>query len=277
MPSAPDRDLVRALEDRLRAIASASPTGAAAVAFSGGLDSRFLLHMAKRAGVDARALHVNGPHVPAREHAYAVQWAKNAGVALTVLHLNPLSDPALRNNPEDRCYHCKKSVFTAVREAAGALPLLDGSNLSDRGEYRPGKRALEELAVLSPLAETGYAKDDIRRVARITGMDEPAQAAQPCLLTRFGYGAVLADENLRKVDEAENAVRDAFAAFGIPAAPFRVRYEDAVSPALHHSGDPLPGELHEAVVSALAAAGFPGIPVRRMEQLSGFFDRLAGR
>lgn len=276
MPSGPDRGLLPALEDRLRAIASASSMGAVAVAFSGGLDSRFLLHTAKRAGVNARALHVNGPHIPSREHAFAVHWAKNAGIPLTVVHLNPLDDSLLRNNPEDRCYHCKKAVFAAIRDAAGGLPLLDGSNVSDDGEYRPGKKALKELGVLSPLAETGYAKDDIRHAARITGMDDPAQVAQPCLLTRFGYGAALTAEALHAVDKAENAVRDAFAARGMAAVPFRLRYENAGLPALHHSGTSLSGELREAVAFALAGTGFPGIPLRRMERLSGFFDRLAG-
>ena len=143
------------LDGILRATAASGNAPGIAVAYSGGLDSRFLIHMARRAGLDVRALHIRGPHIPAREHRYAVQWAADCGVPLTVIERDPLGMPELQNNPKDRCYHCKKAVFTALREAAGELPLCDGTNASDLGEYRPGLRALRELDIRSPLAEAG--------------------------------------------------------------------------------------------------------------------------
>lgn len=269
--------LETALKTRLREIAlhgdSPQPLkGTLAVAFSGGLDSRFLLHMILRAGLNARALHVNGPHIPEAEHAYAVRWANAAGVPLQIISLDPLAEPALENNPRDRCYHCKKAVFSALCDSAGPLPLCDGTNLSDHGEYRPGLRALRELAVHSPLAESGLTKADIREIGAATGLEHPDQAAQPCLLTRFAYGARLDHVALRTVDAAESAVRAVFEAFG-KDTPFRVRFESASSPALHVAGPPLEGALLAALAAALSACGLPGAPIRSVTSLSGYFDR----
>ncbi len=261
-----------ALDGILRSLAAEAPGGGLAVAYSGGLDSRFLLHMALRAGVPARALHVHGPHVPSREHAYALEWAREAGVPLTIVELDPLAAPALRQNPRDRCYHCKTAVFTALASAAGGQPLCDGTNRSDKAEYRPGLRALAELGIRSPLAEAGIGKEAIRAIAAATGMANPEQAAQPCLLTRFGYGTDLDPSLLAAVDRAEQAVRETFAAHGLPDEPFRFRYEDPLTPALHVSRAPASGTLAADLDHALAAAGFPGAPVRVMAPLSGYFD-----
>ena len=259
------------LEGILRDIA---PGGTVAVAYSGGLDSRFLVHMAQRAGLRVAALHVRGPHIPGHEHAYAVQWAKTAGAPLTVIELDPLALPDLADNPKDRCYHCKKTVFTALRKAAGNLPLCDGTNASDKGEYRPGLRALAELGILSPLAGAGLEKSDIRELAAMTGLENPSQAAQPCLLTRFGYGEAITASLLMGVDAAEAAVRRAFAKNGLPNAPFRFRYENAQTPALHVSLPALSESLMAELAAALATAGFSGAPVRVVASLSGYFDRV---
>lgn len=262
------------LQTAAAAAPGTTPGSAVAVAYSGGLDSRFLIHMARRAGLGVSALHVRGPHIPAREHAYAVQWAAAVGVPLAVIELDPLRLPELGNNPKDRCYHCKKAVFTALRNTAGALPLWDGTNASDMGEYRPGLRALRELGIRSPLAEAGIGKKDIREIAAATGMENPDQAARPCLLTRFGYGAALTPSRLAAVDAAEEAVRRVFAAHGLANEPFRVRYEDECAAALHITRSGLPAGLGTDLADALARAGFPGAPVRVMDSLSGYFDRV---
>lgn len=245
-----------------------------AVAYSGGLDSRFLIHAIRLSGLNVRAVHINGPHIPAHEHDYAVQWAQTNNIPLTIIPLNPLSLPALQNNPEDRCYHCKKMIFTALREAAGTLPLCDGTNASDLGEYRPGLKALRELGIHSPLAEAGIDKRSIRELAAATGMENPTQAAQPCLLTRFAYGANLSLLQLETVDKAEEAIRRVFAAHGQPDRPFRVRYENAVTPALHLTGETLSPALIAALIVAFEEYGLPNMPIRTMDTLSGYFDRI---
>lgn len=262
---------VAGLDRLLRGIAGEN--GSLAVACSGGLDSRFLVHSALRAGLLVRALHVRGPHIPSCEHAFALDWAAVRNVPLAVVTLDPLSLPILRNNPTDRCYHCKTAVFAALRKAAGPLPLCDGTNASDLGEYRPGLQALSEQGIRSPLAEAGVSKADIRRMAAATGLENPDQAAQPCLLTRFAYGAKLTPELLASVDAAEETVRNVFAAYGQPNALFRVRFEDAATPALHLTREPLSPDLEAALVLALERSGFPGASLRRMDSLSGYFDR----
>lgn len=244
------------------------------MAYSGGLDSRFVIHAALLAGIAVRALHARGPHIPGHEHAYAVHWAKTRGVPLTVVELDPLAMPALRNNPRDRCYHCKKAIFTALAEAAGGLPLCDGTNASDIGEYRPGLKALKELAVRSPLAEAGILKEAVRAIAAATGLEHPNQAAQPCLLTRFGYGTELSPSLLSAVDAAEEATRVVFAAHNLPDAPFRVRYEDRTTAALHLALPALSPALERDLAAALAGAGFPDAPIRTAHSLSGYFDRI---
>ncbi|CAK7002089.1 MAG: hypothetical protein DELT_00071 [Desulfovibrio sp.] len=247
-----------------------------AVAYSGGLDSRFLVHAALLAGFSLRVFHVRGPHVPAHEKHYALNWAQRNGVALTVLDFDPLETPALRQNPKDRCYHCKRAVFAAILHAARtelgeSAILCDGTNISDAGEYRPGRKALQELAVRSPLAEAGFTKDDIRILAAQSGMENPGQAAQPCLLTRFGYGAVLSAALLSRVDAGEEAVRRVLTARGKPNTPFRLRYENAVTPALHVAFEPEEA-LAAELATALGDAGFAGAPVRVVKFLSGYFD-----
>lgn len=268
------RDRFAKLRTALQAAATANTVAAA---YSGGLDSRFLVHAALLAGFAVRAFHVRGPHVPEHEKEYALAWAEKNGVPLTVLDFDPLERPALRANPKDRCYHCKSAVFGAIQEAVrrelGKDALLcDGTNASDADEYRPGRKALRELGVRSPLAEAGLSKDDIRFLAAKSGMENPGQAAQPCLLTRFGYGAALTQDMLARVDAGEEAVRRVLKTREMPGASFRLRYEDAVTPALHVVFDP-DKSLAAELENALAQSGFTGAPIRVMERLSGFFDR----
>lgn len=244
-----------------------------AIAYSGGLDSRFLAHMARRAGIFVRALHVKGPHTPSRERACALEWAKRAGIPATVVGIDPLAMPSLRSNPKDRCYHCKTAVFSVLREAAGALPLCDGTNASDEGEFRPGLKALAELDIISPLARAGLTKDAIRRMAAETGLTNPDQAAQPCLLTRFDYGTALDARLLAAVDAAEQAVAEALARHGYGETPFRLRYESPDFPALHLGMAGEDAGLDAIISEALAGKEFSGLPIRRMVSLSGFFDR----
>ena len=262
----------QALEQNLRSIRHL------AVAFSGGLDSRFLIHAALRAGVSVQALHVAGPHIPAAEHEHAVAWARQRGVPLTVLPLDPLTMPALRGNPKDRCYHCKTAVFTALKAAAAALPghpaLADGTNASDSQGYRPGLRALAELGIISPLAEAGLTKDAIRRLAADTGMDDPGQAALPCLLTRFDYGLTITAEKLQALDVAERAVEAVLRTHYGPTAPgFRLRWLAQDSTVLHLEAKDLPPALVQDLRETLAATGFARTPVEAVRTLSGYFDR----
>ena len=192
----------------------------AAVAFSGGADSAYLLYAAKQSGADVTAYTVKTAFQPAFELADAKRLAAELDVPLRVLELDILSDPVVVANPPDRCYHCKRRVFTAIWEAArrdGYALLLDGTNASDDAGARPGMRALEELSVCSPLRECGLTKPEIRALSKNAGLftwDKPAYA---CLATRIAAGEPITAEKLTRTENAENYL------FSLGFADFRVR------------------------------------------------------
>lgn len=254
-----------------------------AVALSGGLDSRFLCHMALAAGCDVVALHGAGPHVPAEESAAAREWARGRGLRLLVFHHDPLPLPEVAANSRERCYACKRGLIASMRAVLAAAGgegrvLCDGGNADDQRAFRPGLRAVAEAGVRSPLAEAGLSKAQIRELARATGLDRPDQAARPCLLTRLAYGmkpdsALLArlasaEAALAALDAARSAERGTDGAPGGGLGDFRLRL--APEPVLQCAR--LPGSLAPAVEDLLAAHGFAPFTVVTGEKVSGFFD-----
>ena len=182
-----------------------------AVAFSGGIDSAWLLHEALRYGKKVRAYFVRTPFQPAFELRDAEDTAAALGAELTVLEVDVLAISEVAANPENRCYYCKRALFTALltRARADGFPLvLDGSNASDDAGDRPGMRALRELGVRSPLRECGITKAQIRAQAKAAGMalwDKPSYA---CLATRIPTGTPITREDLRRVEEGEGLLMD---------------------------------------------------------------------
>ncbi|MGE4311993.1 PP-loop family protein [Desulfovibrio sp.] len=181
------------------------------VAFSGGIDSRFLSHAALLSGCDVLAVHARGPHIPAGESAHALAWARRRGLPLLVVDFDPLSLPEVATNSHQRCYACKIGLLSAIGKALAQAGqqgrvLCDGSNADDLVAYRPGLRALQEADVMSPLAESGMDKAAIRAAARATGLDDPEQRARPCLLTRLAYGLAPDADVLARLAAAEEAL-----------------------------------------------------------------------
>lgn len=180
-----------------------------ALAFSGGVDSTYLLHAAVRAGADVRAYTVNSAFQPRFEIEDARRAAREIGSPLRVIDLDVLSDDAIAANAADRCYRCKRAIMEAVAAAAredGYEQLIDGTNASDATDDRPGMRALEELSVLSPLRLCGVSKAEVRRRAREAGLftwDKPAYA---CLATRVPTGEAVTAEALAATEAAEEAL-----------------------------------------------------------------------
>lgn len=267
------KDLPGALAER---IAAAAPHGTVTLAYSGGLDSRFLAFCAKRLGFRVRLLHVRGPHIAPSETEEAAEGARELGLEPEVIALSPLSLPELANAGRLRCYVCKRGLFTELKRLAGAEPLCDGTNFTDLSAYRPGRRALEELGILSPLAEARIGKPDIRHIGRELGFPHPDQAARPCLLTRFPYGMLPDEKRLGLLARAEDFV--AADAFG-RTLRCRLRFPDGITPSLHIEKGSLAG-ASEADVRALcnrlrAAFGEPMKDLRFeiMETLSGYYDR----
>jgi len=192
----------------------------AAVALSGGVDSSYLLWVAARCCAQVKAYCVRSEFQPRFEIEDARRIAAIAHAELEILDVSVLSAPEVTCNAADRCYRCKKLIFGAIRAAAardGFPCLLDGTNASDDAGSRPGMRALEELAVLSPLRACGLTKDAVRARARAAGLftwDKPAYA---CLATRIPTGEEITAEKLARTERAETFL----AALGF--TNFRVR------------------------------------------------------
>lgn len=177
----------------------------AALAFSGGVDSAYLLYIARQLGCDVRPYFLRSPFQPEFEMADAKKLAPD----LMVLELDILSLPQVSDNPKDRCYFCKKAMFTRLKEQASAdgYPvILDGTNASDQFDDRPGMRALQELGVLSPLRLCGLTKDEIRCRSREVGLFTWDKAAYACLATRIPAGTSIDWDTLRRIESAENAL-----------------------------------------------------------------------
>ena len=181
----------------------------AAVAFSGGTDSAFLLWAARECGCEVRAYYGKTAFQPQFELEDARRLASELEVPMTVVEADILSVPEAAANGPQRCYHCKIALFSRLRQAAredGYTVLLDGTNASDDAGDRPGMRALRELEVRSPLRECGLTKDMVRRLSREAGLftwDKPAYA---CLATRIPTGTAITKEDLERVERAENAL-----------------------------------------------------------------------
>ena len=224
----------------------------AAVAFSGGTDSAFLLWAARECGCEVRAYYGK----PQFELEDARRLASELEVPMTVVEADILSVPEAAANGPQRCYHCKTALFSRLRQAAredGYTVLLDGTNASDDAGDRPGMRALRELEVRSPLRECGLTKDEVRRRSREAGLftwDKPAYA---CLATRIPTGAPITKEDLEKVERAEGALH----ALGF--RDFRVRlFHGAARLQVTEEQLPLVLEQREAISSSLGAA-FDGV------------------
>lgn len=179
----------------------------AAVAFSGGVDSSYLLYAANEAGTDVRAYYVRSQFQPAFELEDALRIAEYTGTEMKVIEVDVLSDQTVISNPEDRCYHCKRVIMgTIIREASadGYGLVLDGTNASDDTDDRPGTRALKEFGVRSPLRECGLTKPEIRKLAKEAGLSVWNKPAYACLATRIPHGEVITADKLRTTERAES-------------------------------------------------------------------------
>lgn len=222
----------------------------AALGFSGGVDSSYLLWAAVNAGADIAPYYIQTAFQPAFELEDAQRLCAQIGVKLNVIRLDALADPRVAANPANRCYYCKVGLFGALRaraKADGYDLLLDGTNASDDAGDRPGMKALREMEVRSPLRECGLTKAMIRQESRKAGLftwDKPAYA---CLATRVPTGRTITSELLRRVEGAETAL------FALGFTDFRVRlYDEAARLQLPEGQLAKAVEQRQAIRRALA-------------------------
>ena len=182
-----------------------------ALAFSGGVDSAYLLYAAKQYGAKTTAYYVKTAFQPQFEYDDACRLATELEMPMKTIHLDVLSDCRVTENPANRCYFCKHQIFTAILKEAladGYTVLMDGTNASDDMDDRPGMKALHELSVRSPLRECGLTKPMIRELSKEAGLftwDKPAYA---CLATRIPMDTPITRELLSRTETAENALRE---------------------------------------------------------------------
>lgn len=192
-----------------------------ALAFSGGVDSAYLLYAAVNSGAKVTAYYVKTPFQPQFEYEDALTLAAELGAEIKTIRLDVLQDENIAANPKNRCYYCKKRIFSAILEAAqadGYCVIIDGTNASDDASDRPGMVALQELQVRSPLREAGLTKAEIRRLSKEAGLFTHNKPAYACLATRIPAGTGITQELLDKTERCEEYLKN------LGFSDFRIRY-----------------------------------------------------
>jgi len=201
--------------------------GRAVVAFSGGVDSTFLLAVATDClGENVLAVTGVSPSLPAEERAEAAALARRLGAAQRLIETGEMGRAAYLANGPDRCYHCKADLFERLQtlaRAEGYAWVLDGSNLDDLGDFRPGRKAASQFGVRSPLIEAGLHKAEVRRLSRALGLPTADKPAMACLASRIPQGIPITLERLGQVERAEAALR----ALGL--GELRVRHHEKMA------------------------------------------------
>lgn len=199
----------------------------ALVAFSGGVDSTFLVRVAQDVlGDHILAVIAASESYPKKETQSAIELAEHLGIPYTVIRTRELDNPDFSNNPPNRCYYCKTELFSRLKEIAAERELsfvLDGSNFDDMGDYRPGLQACEELGIRSPLKEVGLRKEEIRALSKQMNLPTWDKPSLACLASRFPYNSAIDQISLEQVAKAEEYL------WSLGFSQVRVRHHDRIA------------------------------------------------
>jgi uncharacterized protein len=261
-------DRLRRLQDHVREL------GSVLVAYSGGLDSAFVLAVSHAVLGPERcvALTAVSPSLPEREKQDAVRIARELGARHELVESNEIHDPRYAANPADRCFHCKSELYSItsrrVREL-GFAAVVNGTNVDDLGDYRPGLEAAKNAGVKSPLVDAGLRKDEVRELARTLGLDVWDKPAAACLSSRIPHGTSVTKERLSQIEQLEDALH----ALGLRQV--RVRYHGEVARI-----EVAPAELERAFAERAAidragkAAGFTFVALDLAGYKTGSLNQL---
>lgn len=237
------------------------------IAFSGGVDSTFLLKTAVLSGL-SNVLAVTGlsESLPQEEADFAKSMADSLNVRQMIIQTKELQNRSYASNPSDRCYYCKKELFTHLKKIADKenIPfILDGTNADDARDWRPGSKAAREEGVRSPLLDAGLSKDEIRQLSRDLKLPTWNKPATPCLSSRFPYGQVITAESLERVHRAETFLKQ----YGVKELRVRHHGEAARIEVAPHDFSKLINEnSREEIISYLKSLGYKFITL----DLQGF-------
>ena len=267
---------VQAKLDQLRALLAGFPS--LLVAYSGGVDSTFVLAVAHEVlGDQTLGLTTRSAAVPSREIEEARVLAANIGARHLIIDTDEVAIDAYAENPTNRCYFCKDNLYTICHleaEKRNIHTILDGVNLDDLGDFRPGLDAAREQKVRHPLVEVGMTKDDVRQASAHLQLPTWDKPAQPCLASRFPYGTEISRARLARIEEAEEQVR----ALGF--REFRVRFTGENTARLEIAGEELArateATTHEALVQGVQSAGFAEVVLDLRAFRSGRLNEADG-
>lgn len=245
----------------------------AVLAYSGGVDSSFLLKAMTVSGIRFLAVTAFSETMPEKDLDQAVSFARETGVEPLIIHTDELSIESFVSNPPDRCFYCKEELFRKLRELAkdrNYKHLFDGTNTDDLSDYRPGLKAAALYKVRSPLAESGFSKEDIRRMSRELGLSTWNRPSSPCLSSRFPYGRRITLSGLRQVEKAEEYLR------GFGLQELRVRNHGDIARIEVSEKDMkilLEPENRRRITEALKALGFSFVSLDLEGYVSGSLNR----
>lgn len=248
----------------------------ALIAFSGGCDSSCLLYAAKKSGIDFAAVTFDTSLYPASELENAKNLAASLGVLHEIIKTDQLSIEGLRHNPPDRCYICKREMFSRLiplKEKFGFEHILDGSNADDLSDYRPGRKAALELGVKSPLEEAGFSKKDVRDFLKNENSPLWEKPSFACYFSRFPFGAAIDSDMIKKVGAGEEALR----AMGLESARLRCHGVVARIETNEEDFQQLSSSLRAKAVSALKEKGFVYVCLDLEGYRSGSMNYIPGK
>ena len=258
-----------ALKDLLRAM------DLVLIAFSGGVDSSFLLKVAHDVlGKNALAVIATSETYPEKEIQEAVRLAESMKVRYQVIQSKEMENPDFVNNPPERCYYCKTELFSRLRSIADLedIPyVLDGANFEDSGDYRPGSKAAAELKVRSPLKELRFVKSEIRDLSRKLGLPTWDKPAMACLSSRFPYHTKIESQALRQISEAEEYLRS------LGFSQLRVRHHDSIARIEVSAEDiahMMNSNIRESIAAALKKIGYTYVTLDLMGYRTGSLNEI---